>query len=237
MDTLNLGFERLKKIDPNFTYKSWFFETVKAPSQISKRQFFTGYESTKVVESVDASKIVATYNQRYYGKTWIEMLGSLRSFERCLEIEGYLDRRDNMSLSKYGEEYQICLGSHRSCISKFLDRPIKNIEVTEYQLDSRYQSDWDWFEGAHLRPIEERDEYWRFESNSKISVVIKKTMFQAFKSCFDDFDLFEEESVLKRMFQRENEPQLERVEILRPRDLKGRHVRELLKIIKNKYRF
>lgn len=77
---IQIGFERLKKIKPDFTYKKWYFTKVLDKPDIENSEFYTDSYKLITLDLFNADEIAGTFHCDYNNLMWIEMLGALKRF-------------------------------------------------------------------------------------------------------------------------------------------------------------
>ena len=97
-------------------------------------------KKTRYKTIIPLHKVIGTEHADYNGRTWLEMLGSLKRlnlahFDHDFFIENLTLPGNLPGFKKYGDEYVITEGNHRVCIAKFLG--IKEVKgyATDYDFD------------------------------------------------------------------------------------------------------
>ena len=67
--SLNNGFTRLAKLNPNFIYKPWYFDTLISKVEFKKNSLYTDNFKMNTYQGFDPSKILGTTHSSYYKKT------------------------------------------------------------------------------------------------------------------------------------------------------------------------
>lgn len=185
---LQKGFERLKFLNPDFFYKEWYFNKVINSTEIVNKKFYTDcYEFFE--EEINVNQITGSYHCRYYGKTWIEMLGSLKRFENnikdCESALSYINtEKQSINLNRYGDDYIIGEGNHRSCLAKFLNIEKIKASVTKYEFNEDYYSKWKELKSRNITPLSIDENNWTLKLHDD-ELIIKDRLITHFIEHYD----------------------------------------------------
>ncbi len=119
----------------------WAWERVIPMEEVEDLQFYHYRENTTTVQQVPLKNVIGTYHCNYSNRSWIEMLLNLSRNKILSPDHAYQafdnpdDSDDVVSFSRYGDNYIIGGGNHRTCFAKFGDREFVTAEVTEYFFD------------------------------------------------------------------------------------------------------
>ncbi len=193
---LKNGFKNLEKINPEFELKNWCFKISKTEKEITNYCFWTNKSKHHTKYKVPIKNIVGTNHLRYCGKTWIEILGSLKKFNNHIwDKNTFLDlyKRNNITYSKYGDDYIIIGGgNHRSCIAKFFEFEYLECSVDEYSFDSELFNVFNQLKSRGLNPQESkhlRESIWYIKINDKKVSLFDFELVIPFINFYDNIEI------------------------------------------------
>jgi hypothetical protein len=200
------GFERLKIIKPDFTYKKWYFTKVLDKPDIENREFYTDSYKLITIDLFNANEINGTFHCDYNNMMWIEMLGALKRFtlEKYSNFESIIDfvstSKQAKNLIKYGDYYLVGEGNHRFCLAKFLCINLHDIAITEYEFNDKYYTKYTELEKRNVLIKEKFENFWILKFNG-CNVNINENLIMDFIKVYDEIqikDTFFEKLYCKR---------------------------------------
>ena len=151
------GINYAIKFNPNFVKEDWCFEKLISEKEIDNFSFYNDsifHESFVVL----IKNVVGTSHDRYVDKTWIELIGRMKRFDKKYNKENFLkfsksnEFKKGYSYAKYGEQFIITGGNHRNCQARFSNIDIVNTCVTEHLFDYKMYECYKYFEKELLNP-------------------------------------------------------------------------------------
>ena len=119
----------------------WAWERVVPMEEVENYDFYSYKDIPVSMQLVPLRNVVGTYHSSYNDRSWIRMLlglerDEIKSVEHAYVAFDNPDKSDDkVSFLKYGENYIIRAGNHRTCFAKFGQREFVTAEVVEYTLD------------------------------------------------------------------------------------------------------
>lgn len=229
---MQIGFERLKKIKPDFTYKKWYFTKVLDKPDIENSEFYTDSYKLITLDLFNADEIAGTFHCDYNNLMWIEMLGALKRFplEKHCNLEYIIDfvstSKQVKHLNKYGSCYLIGEGNHRFSLAKFLCIDLHDIPIIEYEFNDKYYQKYSELEKRNVLIKEKFENFWMLKFDG-CNVSINENLIMDFIKVYDETQI--KYSFFEKLFcNREN------VVISSYSDLKSNIVNKLITTHKNK---
>ncbi len=134
-------YEILKRRTGLTEFPDWGNGRVKRPEDVPDYEYYKALNASHPKrQTVPVNQIVGTDHPSYIGLTWNEMLVYLkRNF--VADVTAAYREFDSpgpepVHFAKYGNQYFILAGNHRSCMAKFGSRPEVSALVTEHVFDS-----------------------------------------------------------------------------------------------------
>ena len=124
-------------------HSDWFDEQVLKAEDIPNYKFWNTLPTKNIgVIDVPLKNVIGTNHTDYSNNLWIENLGKLKRFSSCF-TEQYsnnyfntLNQSTSISMSKYGDDFIIGEGNHRTHCAKFLGIQHIKANVVERFFDS-----------------------------------------------------------------------------------------------------
>ncbi|MEL4308950.1 hypothetical protein [Joostella sp. CR20] len=138
---LNKGVERLKQFEIA-EFEEWYYDKLIYYNDYPNIDYWKTLPHTyHEASDVPLKKVIGTNHINYANNTWLENLGCLKRFssyytrEYSTKYFDSEDRKPTNSYAKFGDDYIITEGNHRTHSAKFLGYESIKGHVTEYFFD------------------------------------------------------------------------------------------------------
>jgi len=121
----------------------WAWKRVIPMENIQNYYFYYYVEDSTSIQEVELNNVAGTDHPSYNNGSWVKMLlnlskNDIKSITQAYRaIDTPKNPHDVVTFNKYGENYIITNGNHRSCFAKFGLRKKVTAKVVEYVLDSQ----------------------------------------------------------------------------------------------------
>lgn len=132
------GYERLKIFMPKALPETWHHVRLKTWDELMEQQNITRLGTNpEIIQFFDPKLITAFDHQSYGGRTWIEILGKLKRFNRSyINVTSYQDARnwvfsdkEPIVIHKIRNEYMVGLGNHRCTVARFMGLTLPQVTM------------------------------------------------------------------------------------------------------------
>lgn len=182
-----MNIKEVKLFNPNFIIKDWCYENLKSPQDIQYYQFYNK-EKYHNEYLIPLNKVVGTKHQSYIGRKWIDLVRKMKRFKEYYTSENFIEYLyfnpssiSNWGYAKYGDEYIIVEGNHRTCEAKFSNLEYVKTYLVEYILDEEMLELYKYLIEIGLSPvIDEGEKNKIYNRNSAWKIFINNEMYTFF---------------------------------------------------------
>ncbi|WP_103072200.1 hypothetical protein [Aquimarina sediminis] len=138
---LENGYNRLKQLKEQ-GFHDWYNDTLVFYDSMPNLAYWKTLPSKQLgYINVPLNKVIGTSHISYADSTWLENLGCLKRFssyytkEYCSDYFNSDEKKTGISYAKFGDDYIITQGNHRTHIARFLRYKCIKGDVQEYFFD------------------------------------------------------------------------------------------------------
>ncbi len=164
--------ENILEFNPNFVFKDWCNDELIYLEDVENYKFYNKevyHEKFKV----PLSNVIGTKHWGYAGRTWLDLPYNMKRFHKDYNINSFLNFyksdsffNNDISYAKFGDNFFITGGNHRTCQAKFSDIEYIETFVTEHIFDQEMYGAFKFLKSENLNPeiLSQSGKYYRFNN-------------------------------------------------------------------------